>query len=779
MSASLRLLARGIGVRGSGRRQIIGCSSPRRCFASSSDLGLDITGHPTFASKTVPGPSGLPSRADMLRRLNLSSKENPYDVLIVGGGATGAGCALDAATREGNLKVACIERGDFASETSSRSTKLIWAGIRYLATASVSLLSPRLFTNPIETAEDFIGELKMVMNCHRERRYMTEKQRHLTNWVPIAVPFSEWHVSPPPFNHKLFGFFPVLAPLVFKIYDGMSGFSCPSSYVMGKEKARRLFPQLSGRMIKYCAVFFEAQHNDSRTNIAIALSAAEHGTDIANYLEMTGVLWEGKKAVGVTARDRMTNQEMKIWANKIVFAGGPFTDGMRAMEHEGATSSESAKIEDGDDGEEPYDPVHPVVAKVKKPKDMIPAVSGGAGTHLVLPGYYSPSSMGLLDYNTSDGRFLFFLPWQKHTLVGTTDTKSDAKTLPEPPEDEVQWLLNECSKYLSRDLRVRRSDVLSAWQGWRPLAADPHAPPCAPVSRDHVISENPTTGIIFIAGGKWTTWREMAEETIDRVVGENGPKSTTLDQVLFGGEGWSHNLPIKLIQKYGMSHDTAEHLAKTYGGRAFEVCEMSNPTGKNWPRFGVPLVQNYPYIDGEVRWACREYACTVEDVLSRRTRLAFLNKDAALSALPLVADIMAEELGWSADAKAEQIAAARAYVESYAGRIPKKQGSSLREATYEDLRDIFDSLDRDGNGFLDRFEIGEAASVLGFPLSSAELSKAFDKMNVSKTGRVTFEEFAEYWNVDSYLKQQLTKELGLGGKKAQDIKELGGGVFLG
>ena len=140
---------------------------------------------------------------------------------------------------------------------------------------------------------------------------------------------------------------------------------------------------------------------------------------------------------------------------------------------------------------------------------------------------------------------------------------------------------------------------------------------------------------------------------------------------------------------------------------------------------------------------------------------------------------MAEELGWSADAKAEQIAAARAYVESYAGRIPKKQGSSLREATYEDLKDIFDSLDRDGNGFLDRFEIGEAASVLGFPLSSAELSTAFDKMNVSKTGRVTFGEFAEYWNVDSYLKQQLTKELGLGGKKAQDIKELGGGVFLG
>lgn len=695
--------------------------------------------------------------------------------MVIGGGATGTGSALDAASR--GMSVACLERGDFGGETSSRSTKLIWAGIRYLATASVSILSPRLLTAPVETMREFLGEIKMVMNCHRERRYMTSKQRHLTHWVPIAVPFSSWHVSPPPFNHWLFGFFPVLAPLVFKIYDGMSAFTCPPSYVMGKAKTRRMFPQLSNQDIKYCAVFFEAQHNDARTNVAIALSAAESGADIANYVEMKGILWDDKgRAAGVRAKDRMTGKEMDVWAKRIVFAGGPFTDKLRRMEHCGSTGSDDiAANKGGEDTELSTD------GGDAGNGYMIPAVSGAAGTHVVLPGYYCPNNIGLLDYNTSDGRFLFFLPWQKHTLVGTTDTKSGAKTLPTPPEDEIQWLLNECGKYLSRDLRVRRSDVLSAWQGWRPLAADPHAPSGAPASRDHVISENPDTGILFIAGGKWTTWREMAEEVIDRVAGEGGPKSKTFELTLFGGEGWSPNLAVKLIQKHGMSQDVAEHLAQTYGGRAWEVCEMSDPTGQTWPRFGVPLVANYPYIDAEVRWACREYACTIEDVLSRRTRLAFLNRDAALMALPRVADLMAEELGWSSDAKAEQIAAATEYIESYAGRIPQKKGTSLREATYEDLRDIFSAIDTDGNGYLDEVEVAEAASALGFPMSPSELSDAFDEMDRTQDGRVTFEEFEVWWNLgkDVEFRKRLSKELGLGGSDKEDIMSLGSGVIGG
>jgi glycerol-3-phosphate dehydrogenase len=277
--------------------------------------------------------------------------------------------------------------------------------------------------------------------------------------------------------------------------------------------------------------------------------------------------------------------------------------------------------------------------------------------------------MGLLDYNTSDGRFLFMLPWMGHTLVGTTDKKSPAETLPTAPEDEVEWLLKECSKYLSPHVHLRRSDVLSSWRGWRPLAVDPHAPPDAPVSRDHIISENPDTGVIFIAGGKWTTWREMAQDVVDRVVGSSGPKCTTLDVKLFGGEGYTKTLSIELIQKYGMPLDVAEHFVRTYGARSWEVCEQVQPSDKKSDTFETRLAEGFPYLDIDVVWACREYACTIEDVLSRRTRLAFLNKEAALQAIPLVADIMAKELGWSSRVKKQQIAAAEKYIGSYGGRI--------------------------------------------------------------------------------------------------------------
>jgi glycerol-3-phosphate dehydrogenase len=190
---------------------------------------------------------------------------------------------------------------------------------------------------------------------------MTTKQSHLTNWVPIAIPFSSWHVSPPPFGHVLFGFFPILAPIVLKFYDSLSGFTCPPSYIMSRTVARTKFPQMANRDIKYCAVFYEAQHNDARTNLAIAMTAAEHGAHICNYVEMVDVLKGDKgEVVGVKAIDRMTNQEFEIRATKVVFAGGPFTDSMREMEQKEAASK---------------------------------AVRGASGTHIVLPGYYCPNNV--------------------------------------------------------------------------------------------------------------------------------------------------------------------------------------------------------------------------------------------------------------------------------------------------------------------------------------------------------------------------------------------------
>jgi glycerol-3-phosphate dehydrogenase len=637
-----------------------GSKKPLSASGVVRDAGLNCTSVVSDPQE-VPGPEGIPSRRKQVQLLQ-SGAVTEYDVLIIGGGATGAGCALDAAAR--GLTVACVERGDFASETSSRSTKLIWAGIRYMATATAALLTPALLTQPVATVQNFWGEMTMVLHCHNERRYMIEKQQHLCHWIPIAVPFTSWHVSPAPMGHWLFGFFPVLAPIVFKMYDALSAFSCPPSYIMTPSSAKTAFPTLSSENLKYCAVFYEAQHNDSRTNLAIAMTAAAKGAHIANYVEITHLMsgndnddnGDSKIVTGARAMDRMTGQTFEIRAKKVILAGGPFTDDLRDME----------TTKDGS-GSKP-----------------LPAVRGASGTHIVLPGYFVPANMGLLDYNTSDGRFLFILPWLGHTLVGTTDKKCVAGTLQNPPEDEIEWLLQESKKYLRSDLEVRRSDVLSAWRGWRPLAADPHAPPGAPVSRDHVISENPDTGVLFIAGGKWTTWREMAQEVVDRVARDQHQPCTTLNIKLHGATNYQTNMAIPLIQKYGLAQDVAEHLVATYGGGAWDVCHLiptspspSSPatatatsSQSSAPSFGKRLVEGFPYLEAEVVYATREYACTIEDVLSRRTRLAYLNKAAAMEAIPRVAEIMARELGWTPKVKEQQMQAAAMYVDTYAGRIP-------------------------------------------------------------------------------------------------------------
>ena len=517
-------------------------------------------------------------------------------------------------------------------------------------------------------------------------------------------------------------------------------------------------------------VFYEGQHNDARTNIAIALTAAEKGAAISNYVEVKKIIHEnedgGGRAIGVVCEDKQNpGKEFEVYAKKLVLCAGPFTDGVREMEH-GATE---------------------------------PAVKGAAGTHVVLPGYYAPRDMGLLDINTSDGRFLFFLPWLGHTLVGTTDRAGSPVSTPCPPEDEIKWILNEVSKYLSKDVRVRRSDVLSAWQGWRPLASDPHAPPGAPVSRDHIISTNPETGVTFICGGKWTTYREMAEDVVDRVIesgdldkrhpmersgpggNETVPPSpgetrfvfTTYEPLLLastacacldfsyihhycmvshhtiplissqtililyrlsrvagpcvtgkvkllGGERYENNLPIKLIQKYSVSHETAEHLAHTYGTRAWDLCEMTKPTGRRWPKFGKALVSGYPYIESEIDYAVKEYVRTVRDFVTLRTRLAYLNKEAAIAVVPRVADKMQRSLGWSEEEKEEQIDEALSYLDQFGGPAPisQKDEQELLTQTYTDLKTLFKSLDVDDSGFLEVGEIKLAAAELGFPFES-------------------------------------------------------------
>eukprot|EP00470_Lotharella_oceanica_P012349 CAMPEP_0170194058 /NCGR_PEP_ID=MMETSP0040_2-20121228/58366_1 /TAXON_ID=641309 /ORGANISM="Lotharella oceanica, Strain CCMP622" /LENGTH=434 /DNA_ID=CAMNT_0010442871 /DNA_START=58 /DNA_END=1362 /DNA_ORIENTATION=- len=426
---------------------------------------------------------------------------------------------------------------------------------------------------------------------------------------------------------------------------------------MGKKQMLRLFPQLDER-IKYACVFYEGQHDDARTNLSIALTAAEHGAVIANHAEVTKLLKnseisDGSPGEGVpdNSRDsavitgaeircRISGESLRVRAKSVVMCGGPFTDWLREKE------ANDTKI--------------------------TPVVNGAAGSHIVLPGYLCPSDTGMVDMATSDGRILFYLPWEGHTLVGTTDVKCSITDRPIPTEEEIKWIIDETNNYLSPQCQVTRKDVLSAWSGIRPLAGDPHAAPGAPASRDHVVSVNPTTKVVFVAGGKWTTYREMAEDAIDRLLETHPSLSTTagpcktLSVDLLGAEGYDRNLAVSLAKKHGLSIEVGARLARCYGGRAVDVCHVFEEI----PQYKGPIVDGYPYLLAEIPYACREQARTIEDILSRRTRLSYLNLDAAYRAIPVVAEVMADTLGWSASETSRQIKEAESFLETFAGPEP-------------------------------------------------------------------------------------------------------------
>jgi glycerol-3-phosphate dehydrogenase len=326
-----------------------------------------------------------------------------------------------------------------------------------------------------------------------------------------------------------------------------------------------------------------------------------------------------------------------------------------------------------------------------------PIVQPSSGVHITLPNYYSPRTMGLLDPATSDGRVIFFLPWQGSTIAGTTDTPAAVSRDPRAQEEEIRWVLEEVRRYLSPDIKVRRGDVLSAWSGLRPLVRNPNAARTEGLVRNHMIHVS-DSGLLTIAGGKWTTYRAMAEDTVDVAIETFGLGDTvksgcvTEDLRLVGSDGWSRNMFIGLIQrvswlifggspfpdficvKYGLETEVAKHLSDNYGDRAWTVCSLAQPTGKTWPLHGIRISSLYPcmsfflkvtiiitdclivVIEAEIRYAIRnEYAQTAIDILARRTRLSFLNAQASLDALPRVVDIMAEELGWSRSRKRKEM----------------------------------------------------------------------------------------------------------------------------
>lgn len=647
----------------------------------------------------VPRPStfdNLPSRQEQIKAFT----EKDYDMLVIGGGATGCGVALDAVSR--GLKVALVEKFDFASGTSSRSTKLIHGGVRYLQ-------------NAIMTAN--YEQYQLVKEALSERANLLQIAPHLSFPLPIMLPVYEWWQVP----YFWMG---------IKMYDFVSGSKkLKSSYLLSKKAALQKFPMLKEDKLKAAIVYYDGSHNDARMNLSIALTAARLGANICNYCEVEELLTRpmdcrdikpGLKDVpehdvvdGALVLDRQSGKRFAIRAKSVVNATGPFTDSIRTMDD-------------------------PDIENICQPS---------SGVHIILPGYYSPDAMGLLDPSTSDGRVIFFLPWQNLTIAGTTDSPATVTHNPAPTEKDIQFILHEIRSYLGKDVQVRRGDVQSAWSGLRPLVTNPNSADTKSLSRNHVV-EVSKNHLITIAGGKWTTYRSMAKDAVDQAVDTCmlKPKydSRTLGLRLEGGHQWSPNHFIRLAQTYGLETDVAKHLSETYGDRADEVAQLAAVTGKRHPIVGKRLAEEFPYIEAEVKYAVREYACSAADVLSLRTRLAFLSYQAAEEALPRVLDIMGEELGWGEERLAQERERAMKMIAVDMGKNSKKISTSsinLNSGEVEQYTARFHAVDQDKKGFITRVDISRLLQELEIAMKDDVLQQLINEVDLNNNGKVELDEF--------------------------------------
>ena len=502
-----------------------------------------------------------------------------FDLLIVGGGATGCGIAVDAASR--GLKVALLERNDFAEGTSCRSTKLVHGGVRYLEKA-VKRLDKEQYD--------------LVKEGLHERGILLKNAPHLAHPLPFVTPLYRWIDVPQ-----------VLAGL--KLYDFLAGKLSlgKSSYLSRKETLKR-FPGIKAEGLKAGILYYDGQFNDARMAIALVKTAVAAGAVVTNHLEVTALQKVEGRVTGVSVKDKLTEDEWTISAKGVINATGPFGDQLRRMDDPQAT----------------------------------PIMSASSGIHLVLDKKFAPPETGLMIPKTEDGRVLFVLPWQGHALIGTTDDPAPIVEHPPTTEKEIDYLLRHVSKYFA--LQVSRSDVKAAWSGLRPLVSDPKAADTSNLVRDHVISLS-DTGLLTIVGGKWTSYRRMAEDTINQAVkafalDHAGPCRTTQYPVV-GGAGFKANGDQQLAAQYGLDPAVAKNMHHFYGDQANQVAELATSG------YAARLHPDHPYIEAEVIYAAEhEFALHAIDVLVRRLPLALIDEAASEQVAPRVIELMAETLGW-------------------------------------------------------------------------------------------------------------------------------------
>jgi glycerol-3-phosphate dehydrogenase len=501
-----------------------------------------------------------------------------WDVIIAGGGATGLGIALDAALRGYNTIL--LERADFSSGTSSRSTKLVHGGVRYLAQ----------------------GDILLVAEALRERGLLLKNARHLTSNQEFIIPVYSLRER-------------LLYTAGLKFYDLLAGkLSLGRSYFIGQRRVLERVPHLKPDGLKGGVVYHDGQFDDSRLAFSIASSAAEEGAVVLNYFNVTDLMKDtGGKISGVLARDEESGVSYEIRGDLVINATGVFAGSLLEMDSPGAP-------------------------KVIRPSQ---------GVHIVLDGSFLGGTSAVMIPETDDGRVLFAIPWYGKVVAGTTDTPvDDADPEPVALEEELGFILRNAGRYFTR--QPVREDILSIFAGLRPLAAGKgNTTSTREISRRHKLILS-RSGLLTITGGKWTSYRRMAEETLDRAI-----KAGMLEKRRCMTSDFSFFNTDPILRSPRL---------KIYGEKASAIEYLTDERHY----LGELLDPRLPYTKAEIVWICRnEMPCRLEDVLARRTRALFLDVRAALSVAPAVAELMASELGFDAPWQQEQLSRFRALAEGY------------------------------------------------------------------------------------------------------------------
>ncbi|MEZ4902921.1 MAG: FAD-dependent oxidoreductase [Spirosomataceae bacterium] len=524
-----------------------------------------------------------------------------FDICIIGGGASGAGCALDAALQ--GLKVALIEKNDFAAETSSKSTKLIHGGVRYLEQAFKNL--------------DF-AQLKQVRHGLEERQIVLQNAPHLARPLPLLTPVFSW------FEGLYFS-------IGLRMYDFFAkGDSLPKSRWLSKKETLLRMPSLNAQKLHSAVLYFDGQLDDARYCLALAHAADEAGAAVVNHTELISFEHDAMgKLTTAIVRSAESDTPIKINARLFINCTGPFADAVRLK-------------------------ANPQLSKRIRPSK---------GVHVVLPYEVLKSNDAMLIPKTSDGRVVFAIPFEGQLLLGTTDT--DYQALEKEPileEKEVDFLLDTLTRYLAK--RPDKKQVRAGFGGLRPLLAAEESASTKKLVRDHEVEHDPQSNLLSLLGGKWTTYRYMAQDTIDKACELlNTPRDCqTAHHVLVGGEDYAFE-DWKIIQSvYRLTKDIAKNLVRKYGSRAHRVARLTQEN-EQWAQ---RLVEKYPYIQAEVIYQVREeMAFTLRDVLARRIRLEIMDWEATQEAIPVVANLMAQELGWSQSQKQQQIEAYLQLIRSF------------------------------------------------------------------------------------------------------------------